>query len=214
MDVTYQPAIRRELQGNQLAIGNGGTFLTEAGSEEITSRSIGSLVALLGAGAMSVLERKGQLHRTIITLVAAVLTTVDDVTNGAQATQDLYLFPRGNILFLGGSSNLTITGDGTNQTTTAALVAAIGSSAAAADATLTSTEADFIPSTVATFTASVGTMKGKSTASKFFDNTTTTAAAQLKAKLNCAIPTAGSSAVGTLLVSGTVELVWVNLGDN
>lgn len=213
-DYSYQPGIRHEAGGNQMTLGNGGILLLEPGSSILTSKGIGVLGTLLGAGALSVSNQDAQVHRDIFTLAGVGLTTVDDATNGAQASQSIFTFPRGNILFLGGTFDLTVTGDGVNQTTTATLVAALGSAAAGADATLTSTEADFIPSAAGTFTASIGHPKGHSTATKFFDNTTTTNATQLQAILNCAIPTAGSSGAGVLLVTGTVNLCWLNLGDN
>lgn len=189
-----------------------GTMNEGSGATKTTAKGIGTLT--VAAGITSVAENVGTLHRTIITLTGLVVSTTDNTTNGAQGHQTLYTFPRGNILFLGGSTNLTTLGDGVGVAATAAVVGAVGSVAPATDATLTSTEADFIPSTAGTLTASAGVLKGRGVTSKYFDNTTTTNATQLAANLNLAVPDAGTSANGSITVTGTIELLWLSLGDN
>lgn len=210
-DITFQPAIRHELNGNQQTFGAGSTLNYEPGHLITTSEGIGT--ALVDA-AVVVLESLKTLHRTLFTFTAKVIATVDHTTNGGNATLPLYTFPRGNIQILGASSNLALTGDGTGVTTTAAVVGAIGTVVAASDATLTSTEANIIPSTVCTLTASAGVMKGKPTTALSVDNTTTTNSTQMTANLNFAIPDAGSTAAGTITVTGTLEIIWANYGDS
>lgn len=210
-DITVQPAIRRELGGNQETFGSGAILNFEPNHTIVTSDGIG--LALVDS-AVAVLESWKTLHRTLFTFTAKVIATVDHTTNGGNATLLLYTFPRGNIQVLGASSNLTLTGDGTGVTTTAAVVGAVGTVVAASDATLTSTEANIIPSTVCTLTASAGVMKGKPTTAISIDNTTTTNSTQMTANLNFAIPDAGSTAAGSLTVTGTLEIIWANYGDS
>lgn len=204
--------IVHDKNGTRLRIANGGTLQQEAGSLHLTTSGIGAIPVVTG---LTGVERVGTMHRTILTLVAVPVATADHTTAGAQGTLALYTFPRGNILFVGGSTNLTITADGTGVTTGASVVGSVGTVApGAGDATLTSTEANLIPSTAATLTLLAGVMKGRGVTQTFFDNTTTTASTQMTANLNFGIPDAGTTAAGVITVSGTIELVWVNLGDN
>lgn len=212
--------ITRDLSGDRLTIKAGGTLRID--DDAILEIADGvNFVPAIGAGAIveedgidPADEFIGQVHHTRITLDGLVITTTDATTSGAHGSQDLYTFPRGNIYVIGGTTDLTIVGDGVGLGASAAVVGAVGSVAAAADATLSSTEADIIPSTVSTLSTSTGHMRGKSTTPKMFDNTTTTNATQAKAKLNFAVPDAGTSADGSLTVTGTVDIHWINLGDN
>ncbi len=201
--------------GDRVVVKPGGEFRREAASLQTTEDGIGSVAVVSGLSINAISgEQVGQFHKTILTLAGVVVVSTDETTNGAHGSVDLYLFPRGNIYILGGSTNLALTGDGTGVGASAAVVGAVGSVAAAADATLSSTEGDMIPSVASTLSSSLGVMKGKSTTPKMFDNTTTTNGTQLKAKLNFAMPDAGTSANGTIAFTGTVELWWANLGDN
>lgn len=208
-DLTYQPAIRHDQGGNRITYGNGATLKREAGSTFLTEVGNGTA----GIGVLT--ERLGQLHHTTITLTNYVMATVDATTNGAQGTGVLYNFPRGFIQIIGASSNVAIVGDGVNITATAALIMAVGTAVAAADVTLTSTEANIIASTACTLAASAGVFKGKAVATPVnIDNSTTTNATNMTANLNAVVPDAGSSANGTLTLTGTIELFWYSFGDN
>jgi hypothetical protein len=207
-DVTIQPAIQRT--PNKLFIGNGASLVKGSTATFLTEEGNGTIQAFTG---LALAEHFSTPHRVVLTLTNMVMPTVDATTNGAQGNVPLYNLPKGNIVLVGASSNLTVVGDGTGVTATAAVVTALGTVAPAADATLTSTEANIIPSTVSTLTASAGVMKGKTTALSILDNTTTTAA-NLQVKLNAAIPDAGSTANGTLTFNGTIEILYFNLGDS
>lgn len=218
MDPTINTKIQKDQGGARQDYGSGSVEVFEPGSKRLTTDGIGS--SSLGAmstlpGAVNVVEEhEGTVHRTILTLVNKVLTTVDDPTNGAQASFLAYAFPRGLIELRGAVLNLALAGDGVNQATTAAVVTALGSVVPAADATLTGTEADMCPSYASTFVASAGVSKSLGVTPKFFDNTTNTNATNLAAHLNLAIPTAGSSGPGTITVNGTITINWFNHGDN
>lgn len=204
--------IIRDLNGTRLRIASGGTFLEDLGSIHLLGFGIGAIPIVTGL--TSVTEKMGHIHRSLFTFTNMVITTTDGTTNGAQGSQKIYTFPRGLILILGGTANLTITGDGTGVINTAVVVGAVGSVAPANDATLTSTEANMIPSTASTLTAGAGVTKGRGVTQTYFDNTTNTNSTQLSANLNFAMPDASSTANGTITVTGTVEICWINLGDN
>jgi hypothetical protein len=120
-------------------------------------------------------------------------------------------FPAGLVFIAAASSGLAIARVGTAITTTAAVVGSIGSTTVGTDnATLTTTEANIMPSTVSTLTAGAGACDGESTAAVVLDGTATAA----KAWLNFAIPDAGATGNDALTVTGTVTIVWAAGGDN
>lgn len=217
-DSTIQPKLQFDKNGNRLVQTSGSVRAIETGAKELLLNS--PAVSALGTpsaepGVINVFEEQiGHIRRMIITLTNVAVSTTDNGASGAQGTLQLATLPRGNLQYFGGTSDLAITGDGTNITATAAVVSAVGSAVPASDATLTGTEADLIPSYAATLAASAGVVKGKGITGKFFDNTTFTNATQTTANLNFAIPDAGSSANGTITVNGTIRLSYYNHGDN
>lgn len=148
--------------------------------------------------------------RTIITLTNVAVATTDATTSGAGGGLKIYDFPEGLLDYRGAVANVTITA-AAGITATAAVVAALGTAAAAADATLTSTEADLLPSTATPLTASAGTFAAVSTTSQsaLLDGTAT--AKDLY--LNFAIPDAGSTANSTITVNGTITVAWNLIAD-
>lgn len=176
--------------------------------DAITSSGIG---APNGTGVTAVEYGNGAVHKTVITLAAASITMTDATTAGNQGSLKVYDFPQGAVQILGASYNLTTLAGAGGITDTAALVGSLGSTAAGAgDATLTTTEADMIASTTGTLTAGAGTLqKYGSLVAAAFDGHATA----LDAYLNLAVPDAGSSANDTVAVTGTITIVWANLGD-
>lgn len=217
-DTTLSTKIQMDRGGDRLSVTSGGVLAYEPGSKRLDLDGVGTCslgtTSTIPGAVNAVEERVGTIHRTVLTLTNVAVPTTDNTTNGAQGTWLAYTFPRGSIEVLGAVLNLTITGDGTNITATAAVVAALGTVVPATDATLTSTEANLAPSYAATLTGSAGVVKSRGVTSTFFDNTTTTNATQMTANLNFAIPDAGSSANGTITVSGTIVINWFNHGDN
>ena len=164
------------------------------------------------ANAGAVVDESVGTIRTTLKLSNQVITMTDAAAAGCHGSVKLYDFPACNLLFLGATCDLTVTAGTGGIADTAAVVAAIGTAAVStADATLTTTEADLIPSTAATLTAGAGAAKGKTLTAGVvvFDGTTTAK----DAYLNFAVPDAGSTGNDTLIVSGTITLVWSNLGD-
>lgn len=175
----------------------------------LTSSGVG---AASGTGVTAAETGSGAVHKTTLTLAAlSVAVTDTGGAAGGQGSQIVYTFPEGVIQLLGASYNLTTARVGTGIAATAALVGSLGSAAAGVgDSTLTSTEADMIASTTGTLTAGAGALaKHGSLVATAFDGHTT----PITAILNLAVPDAGISATDAVLVSGTITIVWTNLGD-
>ena len=192
--------------GVLLACNEDGDWVDPSG--QVTS-DIGNGAAA-GSG-VSASEQAGRVHTTVLTLTASSITMTDAGAAGCHGGTKIYDFPVGNVMILGATTDLAITAGSGGITDTASVVGAVGTVVTATDnATLLSTEANIVPSTVATLTGGVGACDGQSTASVILDGTDTAA----DAYLNFAVPDAGSTANDTLSVTGTVTLVWINFGDN
>lgn len=167
----------------------------------------------LGTGGTGVVvtQRVPQVITTTLTLSGLAVTMTDAGAAGCHGSAPLLTFPEGNIVILGAVTDLAIVAGAGGIGDTAAVVGAIGSTATATDnATLTSTEANIVPSTAGTLTDGAGNVDGQSTAPVTLDGTASAAVA----RLNLAVPDADSSASDTLTVTGTVTITWLNTGDN
>lgn len=166
---------------------------------------------LVGSGVTSVNSFVAPQKATFTFVDRSVTVTDTGGVNGAQGNSKFYTFPAGNIVVVGATTNLTIARVGTAIGATAAVVGSIGTAAAATDnSTLTSTEANVIPSTVSTLTSGAGATKGESTSVLVADGTTTA----VDLFLNFAVPDGAVSGNDALLVNGTVELTYLVLADN
>jgi hypothetical protein len=180
---------------------------------DVNGETVAGAGAVSGTGVSVVESGDAALKKTVLTFTNVSVTMTDATTAGSHGSLKVYDFPAGLLSYLGGTTDLTIARVGTTITTTAAVVGAVGTTATATDDdALTTTEADLIPSTASTLTAGAGVTKGKYAVAPQvpFDGTTEA----IDAYLNFAIPDAGSTGNGALLVNGTVTLVWSNLGDN
>ena len=178
----------------------------------INDRINASAIAGVASSSATVDETASGAVRTVLTLNNVAISMVDAAAAGCHGSLKLYDFPACNWLYLGATCDLTLTAGAGGITDTAAVVASIGTATVGVDnATLTDTEADLIASTAATLTDGAGTAKGKSLTAGIavFDGTST----PKDAWLNLAVPDAGSTADDTLTISGTVTIVWGNLGD-
>jgi len=164
----------------------------------------------IGDPGVNATETWAAMHKTIFNFSNTPIPTTDSAGVAGYGSKKLYDFLAGVIEIFGIVVNLTTQKQGAGIAASAAVVASIGSAPAAADATLTGTEADMIASTVATLNASgAGTFKAKTGATPIqFDGSTT----PLDMYLNIAIPDAGSTANDALLVTGTIAVFWTNLG--
>lgn len=176
---------------------------------DMTSTGTG---AAYGTGVTVVETGNGAVHKTTFTFTETSIDMTDAGGGvGSQGSQRFYIFPAGVIQLLGASFNLTTARVGTAIAAGAELIGSVGSVAAGdGDDTLTSTEADMIASTAGTLTAGAGTLKNHgSLVAAAFDGHTT----PLDAILNLVVPDADSTGNDAVLVSGTITLVWSNLGD-
>lgn len=177
-------------------------------SDPKTSVGVG---AAAGTGVTATEYGNDAVHKTVLTLSALSITMTDATTNGCHGSQKVYDFPEGVIQILGCSYNLTTLAGSGGIADGAALVGGLGTAAISTDnAALTGTEADLIASTTGTLTSGAGSLKKHgSINTTAYDGHTT----PVDAYLNLAVPDADSSASDTVAVSGTITLVWQNLGD-
>jgi hypothetical protein len=164
------------------------------------------------SGAPTLFDTLGVIRKLTAKLSAFRVATVDSGgAAGAQGSQKLWTFPEGVIQIHGSVFNFTLQREGAGIAAGAAVVASLGSvTAGAGDATLATTEADLVASTVATLTAGVGSAKkhGSFVAIAFDGHTT-----PMSVFLNFAIPDADSSANDALLLTGFVTVFYLFLGD-
>lgn len=191
------------------------TAIGHAQAEALTGRdALGTMPTALRNLTETSAENYNAVHQTILTFKNAALSFVDDAVSVTYGSLEVYDFPRGNLLILGATANLTATNSDGNLASTFGSKFSIGTAAAADDGTLTGTEANLIASvTASAAVASVATWKGKNTAAIApIDGTTNSGSAQ-KVFINT-LPTYGdTTASGTLKVNGTLTLTWANLGD-
>ncbi len=183
------------------------------GIEIIGTTTLAGVGAVAGTGNVASESGDGVVHKTTITLSAMELAVTDAL---AYASQKLYDFPAGRILILGTTGSLawavtTVRADTINDN--AAMDWSVGS-AAASSVTLATTMVDLLPKVDKTLDGSVAAFTSASTgalsASAQFDGTGTA----LDAYLNVSFPTTTDiDADGTLNVTGTVTITWINLGD-
>jgi hypothetical protein len=158
-------------------------------------------------------EQFGSFVKTTLTLKDVAQT----VTNGTeyQGTK-IFDFPAGRILVLGVTATL-------QQKTTSAIASTINSgvtgavalgTAAASATTLATTMADILPSTAFTSSTTINVAGTAVTAalaaSAHFDGTSTAKDVYLNSAYATTTDVDGN---GTQTFSGTVVIVWVNLGD-
>ena len=116
----------------------------------------------------------GHTRITRLTFVDHVVTVTRTASNGSQGSFKFYDLPQGLIYIQGYNVNLTTLAGPGFISDTAAMVYSVGTSAAdTANATLTGTEADVIPSTAGTLAGGAGTFVANSatTYTALTDNT-------------------------------------------
>lgn len=145
----------------------------------------------------------------VFTFNAIPVTLVKNGTSTGGGGTKFWTFPDGLVLPIGGSSNLTIAAAGDKS-----FLASVGTAAADTGGSLSSTEANVLPSTAATTTSNAGTCKMKSTVSvpapgTPIDGTSSPVAFYLNSALN-----ADATGVEALTYSGTMTVRVDLLGDN
>ena len=173
------------------------------------------LVPTTGAGAAAgtnvTATEKGTeaVHRTELTLAATPITLTDEAGVVLYGGAKIYDLPAGNTIVLGAVLDLDVTVAG-NLSATAEGDVALGTTTAGNDATLDGTEACLVPSTaIPALVASTGAANARSFLTLDHMDGTGTA---LDVYLNFVWDDADHDG-GTMTVTGTVYLTWINLGD-
>lgn len=155
----------------------------------------------------------GFVHQTTFTFSAVALAVTDAL---AYASKLIYTFPEGRINILGttGSLQFAVTTDrSTTINDSASLTWSLGS-AAASNVALTSTMVNELPLATKVLSAATTALNTASTnalaASAQLDGTTTPVPVYLNAAF---ATTTDIDADGSLSVTGTITISWVNLGD-
>ena len=202
-----------ETEGTELHTVLGSEVRTLSGTDimSVDAQTSVGVGAKNGTGVTVVEYGDDVVHKTVLTLTSLSVTMTDATTSGCHGTQKLYDFPEGAITVLGAFMNLTTLAGSGGIADGAALVGGVGTAAVGTNnATLTSTEQDILSSTAGTLTGGAGTLKKYASPNTTAYDGTGTA---IDAILNLAVPDADSSASDTVAVSGTVTLIWANLGD-
>lgn len=176
-----------------------------------TTAGVGTLAAVTG---LSVAEYgSGSSHRTVITFNAVSISTTDNGTAGAAGGRKIYTFPQGYIAIQGVSlDEALVTVDGTGLTSTAALEVGVGTTVANSSmASLTGTTEDIVTGKTFTLSTSLSATHqylGSVSGSQAIDGSVTAK----DAYLNVACSVATSAANGTLVLTGTLTILWQNVG--
>lgn len=161
-------------------------------------------------------EGAGPYRKTVLKFTNVAFAMTDAAGVVAYSGKKVYDLPEGDIMFFGATANLVLTKSSSGVIDTWDGDFALGTVTAAADATLTSTEANLIPSTATPqAVAAATTAKGVSTSTegaKIFNGTGTA----VDVYLNFLVDDTDQDVTTTpcnLIVNGTVTLFWANLGD-
>jgi hypothetical protein len=171
----------------------------------------GSVPTALAAYVTAVEYGNGIFHRTVFTLTALPIATVDNGTAGHAGTTKIYDFPKGYIRISGGVHKYTLlTVDGTGLTNAAAISLGVGSTAAGTDmVSLTGTAQNIVTADAITFsTATTGTNQTQGNVTVAGLDGSSTAA---DAILNVACSAATAASDGVLTLTGTIIVDWSNL---
>lgn len=200
--------------GNFVPSGDGGSSV----GEQLTTSGVGTK----NGSTVSVSERgNAVVHKTILTLTATPISVADDAGVAQYGGVKVYTFPAGLIMTLGAvlTGNLTLGTTGTIIDTYTG-VNSLGSVAASATgaATLVTTAATFLQSTAnATAVSKVAAVDSVSIATQLtesgarhYDGTATAG----DVYLNFKIADDATHTAGTGSFTGTIALVWINIGDN
>ena len=169
-----------------------------------------------GTGVAAEYAALGSVKKVVLRLTDHAVTMVDEAGVVAYGSSKIFDFDEGHIIFVAAIADLdlTLSAAGINATWDGDM--GLGSAAAGNDGTLSSTEQDFIPTTATPqAVASVTTANGVSTATEsgvFHDGSTTAK----DMYLNLLVDDADHDVTSTptnIIVNGTVEIYYYDLGD-
>ncbi len=198
----------RDVIGGTLHFADTGGMTTDAG------------VGAKNGATVAVAEAVPMVHRTTLTLTATPVTITDDAGVAQYGGVKIYDWPEGMVCCLGAvvTGALTAGVTGTIKNDWDGDVS-LGTATATTGATLIGTEADIMQSVQVSAGAAdkLGVVDAVSVAAaltesgaRWIDGTTTPA----DVYLNFVIDDDATHTSGTATFTGTVELVWLKLGDN
>lgn len=156
----------------------------------------------------------GSLRQSVLTLTNVSVTITRTGTTNVFGGLQLATFPEGVQNVVGAVANLTVTrGETTNMTATAPLVVAVGTVTAANDATLSSTEADIIPSTAFTLVGGTKSGGGHLATAAIYNGSTTARPVFLNFAGDNTANASAANGNSSVTVNGTIVLTWIQLGD-
>lgn len=189
------------------------------GSKTFSSdiKTSSGLGAVNGTGVSAVEYGDGIVHKTVVTFLNTTIALTDEAGVVAYGGLKFYDMPEGHVCVIGAVTdlNLTKSSAGVNDDWDGDF--SVGTVTASNNATLTSTEANIIPST-ATPQAVAGatTADGQSTSTEcpaYFDGTATATDIYINFLVDDTDHNVGGTACN-LILNGTLTLTWINLGDN
>lgn len=202
--------IQVSLHGSRFGIGANEELILDG--KEVVAADTG-LGAVAGTNVEVAESGNRILNKTVITLTSEELALTDEAGVVAYVGQKIYDMPEGAIMILGATADLTVSKDSAGVNDDFDGDFSVGTVTAGNDATLSSTEANIIPSTATPqATSGATTAKGQSTGAATIDGTTTAADIYLNFLVDDADHDVGGTAAN-LVVSGTVTILWANLGD-
>lgn len=212
--------------GDVIAIGSASITEATIGSVTLSNTTVTSpsittygLGAKNGATVTAAEYGDGLWHKTVLTCTATPISIADDAGVAQYGGVKVYDFPAGLICTQGAVIAGTITGGvtGTIINTWAGGIA-LGTATATTGATLAGTEADIMPEVdIAAATAKVATIDAVSVATALTESGARWLDGTATAKdlfLNLVVDDDASHTAGSVTFTGTITIVWMNIGDN
>lgn len=208
---------RIDSSGNVISTGSVTSTGAIASSSTLTGTDVNVTAdaAAAGTGVVATSEQL-QVRTLTLTLTSVAVALTDEAGVIAYGGLKIVDFPAGLICILGAVMDLDVTKSSAGVNTNWDGDVSLGSAAAGNDADLTGTEADIIAKTsTPQAVAGVTTANAKSTATEcpvYLDGTGTAADVYLNFLVDDADHDVGGTACN-LLVTGTIKITYVNLGD-
>lgn len=195
--------------GDRITVDAGGTIRVLNGATVLWADGAGTLV---GSTGLAVTESGAAMHRTVIDIDSVSVAITDADSNGAHGSQRLYVWPAGHIKIVGTTINADVVCGDTGLAADATYDIGIGSITAGVDnAALATTEQNIITKIEGDLSSSAAVLHHVNSTDLTLDGTTTAE----DAWLNIVFEGGALDAVDddVCVVTGTVTIHWVNLGD-
>lgn len=183
------------------------TLTTQAVTGPLTSTAG---VGTAGSSVTAVERGEGNIHKTVLTITAKTVTLTDDPGVGQFGSALIYTLPEGHVVFLGAVVDVVATlltpfvdaweGD-----------VGLGIDAPTAGDALATTKQNIVPTTaVAAAAAKIGQLEAISSAPATVNGTSAPVTVRLNLRVD---DDAAHATTAANLLTGTVTLSWMHLGD-